>query len=467
VKTRTALVVPILLVALVRLGPAVRPVTAQSDWTIPGVRDIDNILTVRKQADVFNEHLAWRLDNLLPRLMRQEGLDMWLVVCFEYDEDPVYMTLVPRPQMSARRLSILLFHDAPDGFKKMTANWHGTSTAGPMYTSLFTQEYRAKFGANGQLAAVADYIRKAQPKKIGINTADHWDYFDDFSHGLGLSAFFKAKLEQTLDPADRARLVSAETLCVAWFETRGPLEMSLYRHLAGIGHDLIREFFSNRVIVPDVTTSADVEWWFRERIAKLGFEAWFQPSIDIRRSPEEAARHPKGDDVIRRGDLLHCDIGFRYLGLAIDMQHNAYVLRPGETDAPLGLKDLLRKGNRLQEILMGEMKEGRKGNEILVAALAKAKSEGIEGSIYSHPIGYYGHGSGTMFGMTEKQSFVPGTGERPLHLDTSFSIELSVTSAVAEWGNARVSMGLEDDALFTKAGARWMDGYPKTLYLIR
>ena len=465
--TRTARIMPVLFVALVLIGPAVRPAAAQLDWTISNVRDIDNILPVRKQADVFNEILAWRLDNLLPRLMRQEGLDMWLIACFEYDEDPVYMTLVPRPQMSARRLSILVFHDAADGFKKLTANWHGASSAGSMYTNLFTQEYRAKHGAQGQLVAVADYIRKAQPKKIGINTADHWDYFDDFSHGLGLSAYFKAKLEQALDPADRARLVSAESLCVAWFETRSPLEMSLYRHLAGIGHDLIREFFSNRVIVPDVTTAADVEWWIRERLARLGLDAWFQPSIDIRRSPDEAARRPKNDDVIRRGDLLHCDVGFRYLGLATDMQHNAYVLRPGETDAPAGLKDLLRKGNRLQEILMGEMKEGRKGNEILVAALAKAKSEGIEGSIYSHPIGYYGHGSGTMFGMTEKQSFVPGTGERPLHLDTSFSLELSVTAAIPEWGNARVSMGLEDDALFTKAGTRWMDGYPTALYLIR
>lgn len=448
-------------------GPAALPAGAQPGWAVSGVRDIDNILTVRKQTEVFNEILAWRLDNLLPRLMRQEGLDMWVVICFEYDEDPVYLTLVARPAMSARRLSILLFHDAPDGFKKLTANWHGTSTAGPMYTNLFTQEYRSKHGAQGQLVAVADYIRKAKPKKIGINTADHWDYFDDFSHGLGLSAYFKAKLEQALDPADRARLVSAESLAVAWFETRSPLEMSLYRHLAGIGHDLVREFFSNQVIVPDVTTATDVEWWIRERLARLGLDAWFQPSIDIRRSPDEAAKHPKGDDVIRRGDLLHSDIGFRYLGLATDMQHNAYVLRISETDAPAGLKDLLRKGNRVQQILMDEMKEGRTGNEILVAALAKAKSEGIETSIYSHPVGFYGHGSGTMFGMTEKQSFVPGTGERPLHLDTSFSIELSVTAAVPEWGNARVTMGLEDDALFTKAGARWMDGYPTTLHLIR
>jgi Xaa-Pro aminopeptidase len=439
---------------------------AQVDFPLGRGRDIDNILTQRRQADVYNEILAWRLDNILPQIMRREGIDLWLIICFEYDEDPVFMSLTTRPRMSARRLSILIFHDAPGGFKKLTASWHGASAAGPMYTNIFTPEYRQK-GANAQLTAVADYIKKADPKKIGLNYAEHWDYFDDFSHGLGLPAYYKVKLEQALDPKFKSRLVSAENICVGWYETRNPAELSLYRHLAGIGHDLIREFFSNAVITPDITTSSDVEWWFRERIARLGLEAWFQPSIDIRRSPEDAAAYPKGDDVIRRGDLLHCDVGFRYLELATDMQHNAYVLRPGETDAPQGLKELLKKGNRLQEILLGEMREGRKGNEILVAALAKAKAEGIEGSIYTHPIGFYGHGSGMMLGMTEKQSFVPGTGERPLYPNTVYSIELSASHFVPEWGNVRVSMGLEDEAIFTKDGARWADGYPTNIYLIK
>jgi len=439
---------------------------AQVDFPLGRGRDIDNILTQRRQADVYNEILAWRLDNILPQIMRREGIDLWLIICFEYDEDPVFMSLTTRPRMSARRLSILIFHDAPGGFKKLTASWHGASAAGPMYTNIFTPEYRQK-GANAQLTAVADYIKKADPKKIGLNYAEHWDYFDDFSHGLGLPAYYKVKLEQALDPKYKSRLVSAENICVGWYETRSPAELSLYRHLAGIGHDLIREFYSNAVITPDITTSSDVEWWFRERIARLGLEAWFQPSIDIRRSPEDAAAYPKGDDVIRRGDLLHCDVGFRYLELATDMQHNAYVLRPGETDAPQGLKDLLKKGNRLQEILLGEMREGRKGNEILVAALAKAKAEGIEGSIYTHPIGFYGHGSGMMLGMTEKQSFVPGTGERLLYPNTVYSIELSASHLVPEWGNVRVSMGLEDEAIFTKDGARWADGYPTKIYLIK
>jgi Xaa-Pro aminopeptidase len=374
------------------------------------------------------------------------------------------MSLVAQPMFSARRLSILLFHDSKDGFRKLTANWHGTSTSGPMYTNLFTD--RSK-GANHQFTVVADYVRKHDPKAIGINYAPHFDYHDEFAHGNGLSAFHKAKLEQALDKKYVDRLVSAEKVAIGWYETRSPRELSLYRHLAGIGHDLIAEFFSNRVITPDVTTADDVEWWIRQRITALGLDTWFHPSIDIRRSPADRTRYGERDTVIRRGDLLHCDVGVSYLGLNTDMQHNAYVLRLGETEAPAGLRELLRKGNRLQEIHLAEMREGRTGNDILRAILQRGRAEGLRPTVYTHPIGPYGHGSGTMIGMPDKQEFVPGTGEHPLHADTVYSIEFSVAADIPEWGGVEVTTGFEDEAVFTGGAARWVDGYPRAFYLIR
>jgi Xaa-Pro aminopeptidase len=445
------------------------PVEAASqsglNWEMSKARDIDRILPLRERARVYNEILEWRLDNILPAIMREQGIDMWLIINFEYNEDPVYMTLVPEPIMVARRLAILVFHDSKDGFKKLTANWHGSSSAGPMYTNIFTD--RSK-GANHQFTMLADYIRQHDPKKIAINYEPHYDYHDDFSHANGLSAFHKEKLERALDPKYIERLVSAKKICMRWYETRSPRELSVYRHLAGIGHDLISEFFSNKVIVPDVTTTDDVRWWIRQRINDIGLTTWFHPSISIRRSPADQEMYGKNDQVIRRGDLLHCDVGIVYLGLTTDMQHNAYVLRIGETDAPAGLKELLRKGNRLQEIHLEEMKAGRAGNEILKSILERGRAEGLNPTVYTHPIGPYGHGSGTMIGMPEKQEFVPGTGEHPLHPNTVYSIEFSVAGTVPEWGGVEVSMGLEDEAVFTaEGGARWLDGYPRTLYLIR
>jgi Xaa-Pro aminopeptidase len=433
-------------------------------WEMSRAGDIEGILPLRERARVYNEILEWRLDNILPAIMREEGIEMWVVINFEYDEDPVYMTLVPEPVMSARRLSILIFHDSEDGFKRLTANWHGAGSAGPMYESIFTD--RSK-GANHQFTVLADYIEEHDPENIAIDYAPHYEYVDEFSHANGLSAFHKDLLEQALAEEYVERLVPSEEIVMRWYETRSPRELSLYRHLAGIAHDLIGEFFSNQVIFPDVTTNEDVEWWIRQRINDLGLDTWFHPSIDIRRSPEDTERYGRGDNVIRRGDLLHCDVGISYLGLNTDMQHNAYVLRVGETQAPEGLRDLLRKGNRLQEIHLEESKVGRTGNEILASILERGGAEGLRPTVYSHPIGPYGHGSGTMIGMPEKQAFVPGTGEHPLHANTVYSMEFSVAADVPEWGGVEVSVGLEEQAVVTAQGARFLDGYPKSFYLIR
>mgnify|MGYP001819761988 CR=1 FL=1 len=433
-------------------------------WEMSRAGDIERILPLRERARVYNEILKWRLDNILPAILREEGIEMWIVINFEYDEDPIYMTLVPEPIMSARRLSILVFHDREDGFKKLTANWHGSGSAGQMYENIFTDRSR---GANHQFTKLAEYIEEHDPRNIAINYAPHYEYVDEFAHGNGLSAFHKDLLEQALRSEYLDRIVPGEKVSVRWYETRSPRELSLYRHLVGIGHDLIGEFFSNGVIIPDVTTSGDVEWWIRQRINDLGLDTWFHPSIDIRRSPEDTERYGRDDDVIRRGDLLHCDVGITYLGLNTDMQHNAYVLRVGETQAPAGLRDVLQKGNRLQEIHLEEMRAGRTGNEILNSILERGRAEGLRPRVYTHPIGPYGHGSGTMIGMPEKQEFVPGTGEHPLHVNTVYAMEFSVSGDVAEWGGVEVSMGLEEQAAFTAAGARFVDGYTRSLYLIR
>lgn len=432
-------------------------------WTMAAARDIDRILPLRDRAQLYNEILEERLDTILPAIMREEGIDLWVVINFEYDEDPVYMTLVPEPVMGARRLSILAFHDSDDGFRKLTANWHGSGSAGPMYENIFTD--RSK-GANHQFEVLADYIRENDPRVIALDYSPHFDYVDEFSHANGLSAFHKAMLERALDDKYKDRIVPADRLLMRWYETRSPRELSLYRHVAGIAHDLIGEFFSNAVITPDVTTADDVRWWIRQRINDLGLDTWFHPSIYIRRSPAARQRYGEDDRVIRRGDLLHCDVGITYLGLNTDMQHNAYVLRTGESDAPAGLKALLRKGNRLQEIHIEEMKPGRTGDEILGAILERGRAEALRPIVYTHPIGHYGHGSGTMIGMTEKQDAVPGTGAHPLHTNTVFSMEFSVAADVPEWDGAEVRTGFEEQIVVTPDGARFVDGYPRSLYLI-
>lgn len=427
------------------------------------VRDIDKtVLTEREQAELYNKNLVWKIDNVLPAIMRRENLEMWIVICFENSEDPVYRTLTTWPGDNARRLSILIFHNTPGGLKKLSATWHGAAASGFMYESIFTDR---KSGAEAQFKAVADYIRKADPANIGIDY--HNENIDDFSHVNGLSHFHYEKLYQALDPKYRQRLVPAKNVITGWYETRTPWELSFFRHMTGIGHDLIREFFSNAVITPDLTTTDDVSWWIAERIKKLKLDYWFLPDIEIKRSRANTEKYGNDDNVIRRGDLLHCDVGISYMGLTTDMQYGAYVLLPGETEAPAGLKALHEKGKRFQDLCLGEFSEGRTGNEILAKVLEKGKAEGLNPVMYSHPVNYFGHGSGMTVGVTENQVWLKGSGERKLYNNTTYALEFSVASEIPEWDNQLVSQGFEEDIVFTGGRASFVDGRQDKLFLIK
>ena len=429
--------------------------------TISFAQDYPPVLSMEERAELYNQNLEWKLDNVLPEIMRREGLDMWLVICFENDTDPVYRTLNTRPGDNARRLSILIFHDSDEGFKKLSATWHGSYASGYMYESIFTDR---SGGAQGQFETLADYIREADPENIGINYDNR--VIDDFTHANGLSHFHYEKLYDALDKKYRDRLVSAEDVVIGWFETRTPWEVSFYKTMCITAHELIKEFYSNEVIIPGVTNRNDLRWWIVERIKGMGLEWWFHPSIDIIRSPANKEKY--GDDnIIRRGDLLHCDVGIDYMGLTTDMQHLAYVCGLDEDDAPQGLKDVYSKGLRFQEITMNEMVQGRTGNEILVKSLEKGRAEGLNPIQYSHPVNYFGHGSGMTIGRTEEQEFLPGSGEHPLYNNTTYALEFSVGGTVPEWDNTEVRMGFEDNIIFIDGRAKLVDGYPQSLYLIK
>jgi len=432
-------------------------------FLLPSVfaQDFIPILSLEKRTELYNKNLEWKLDHVLPELMRRENLDMWVVINFEYDEDPVYKTLNTWPGDGARRLSILIFHNSKDGFKKLSATWHGSRADGSMYESIFKDRSN---GARGQFEAVADYIRREDPQRLGINYDDA--VIDDFSHANGLSHFHYEQLKKALDKTYQARLVSAKNVVIGWYETRTPWEISFYKTFCSLAHELIAEFFSNRIIIPDVTTATEVRWWICEWIREKKLDYWFFPSLDIIRSPENQSEFGK-DDVIRRGDLLHCDVGISYMGLTTDMQHLAYVCQLDEEDAPEGLQELYEKGLRFQEIVMEEMVAGRSGNEILKASLERGKNEGLNPVLYSHPVNYYGHGSGMTIGRTDNQEFLTGTGAHPLYPNTTYALEFSVSGKIQEWDNQLVRMGFEDNIIFDEGNARLIDGYPQQLYIIK
>lgn len=398
------------------------------------------VLDHRDRVEPVNAALKTRLDELLPGLMRETGIDMWLVINREYNEDPVYLTLVPEPVFAARRTTILVIHDPGQGepLERLTVSRY--PLAG-FYESAWDGG-----SEDQQWERLAEIVRERDPKRIGIDVSPEWAFADGLSHGL------HQKLVAALGEEMSARLVSAEDLVIRWLETRTAAELASYPHIVALARSVIGEAFSSKVITPGVTTTEDVAWFIRERYAELGLPIWFMPYVNVQREGVVFDRDDpffgKSDVVIMPGDVLHTDVGITYLRMNTDTQEMGYVLRPGETDVPAGLKRALAVGNRWQDLLTGEFRSGRAGNDILARALAASQKAGILGSIYTHPIGYYGHGPGPTIGMWDNQGPTPVEGDWKLHPNTAYAIEGNVKVPVPEWDGQLVQIKMEQTALF-------------------
>jgi len=418
------------------------------------------ILPHRERADAVNRMLRERLEDLLPKLMRECGLDMWLVINREYAEDPVYLTLVPEPVFAARRTTILVFFDrgAESGVERLTISRYALE-------GFYASAWEEGGSDDEQWARLAEVVAERDPARIGVDTSEHWAFAD------GLSAGLRERLERELGAEMAARLTSAQELCIRWLETRTALEMEVYPQLVQLARGVIAEAFSNAVVTPGVTTTGDLAWHLRQRFSDLGLPIWFQPYCNVQRRGElpadGAAFWGASDAVIARGDVVHTDVGIRYLRLCTDTQEMAYVLRAGESDAPEGLKRALAVGNRWQDLLTGSFVLGRTGNEILAAAREKAAAEGIACSVYTHPLGFHGHAAGPTIGMWDNQGPTPVRGDWPLHASTCYAIEGNVTVPVSEWGGQPVQIKLEQDAWFDGERVVYIGGRQTRWHLIR
>jgi Xaa-Pro aminopeptidase len=420
---------------------------------------LPEILPLSEQAELRDRWLENRLNTLIPGMMDEEQMDMWLIIASEYNEDPVIKTMLPATWMAARRTTILVF--AKNKTTNQIDRWAvARYDIGRFFKSAWDLDQEPD-----QFKRLAQIVAEYDPNKIGINTSL------DFSHANGLTYTEHTLLVEALPKKYQTRLVSAERLAVNWLQTRTPEEIAAYQIISRIAHHIIEEGLSEKVILPGHTTTSDLQWWYRERIQELGLQAWFHPSVDVQRADkvDERAQNfaRQADvDVIQPGDLVHMDFGITYLGLNTDTQRNAYILKPGETSPPDGLIEAFNKGNRLQDILTSNFQTGRTGNQILAMSLSQAKSEGLRPSIYTHPLGFHGHAAGPTIGMWDKQGGVPGDGDYILRPNTGYAIELNITASIPEWGNKDVRIMLEESAWFDGQNVRYMDGRRTSLILI-
>ena len=440
-----------LLAAAMALPAIASPVAATLSETETQAPSVPPLLSARDRAATENRLLAERLDTIIPAIMREQGIDLWLLVAREYFEEPVAASMLNAEALHARRRTILIFHDPGQGkpIERLTVSRYGL---GGLFAPAWDPDKQPD-----QWRAAADIIAARNPKKIAINTSD----LSQFADGMTVSQHdkFMAALPQPL----HQRLVSGEGLAVRWLETRTASEMALYPTVLRTAHAIIGEAFSRRVITPGVTTAEQVQWWYRDRLLQLGLDPWFHPSVGIQRQGVKGML--EGAEVIQPGDLLWTDFGITYLRLNTDTQHLAYVLKPGETEAPIGLRQGLANSNRVQDILRRSFKAGRSGNEVLRLARAEAIAAGLDPAIYSHPIGLHGHGAGPAIGFWDNQNG-DARGDGPINANTAWSIELTTYSAVPEWGGQRVDFRSEENAFFDGKALRFIDGRQTEITLL-
>jgi Xaa-Pro aminopeptidase len=432
-----------------------------SDWS-------QKVRSLREQAAVTDRWLRERLQNLMPAVMQEVGIDLWIVVAREYNEDPVLWSMLPATMMSARRRTILVFHapavrqpgsDPRVGFEALSIAGPGIGLDG-FYTPMWEKSRDAQ-AQEDQWTVLARVVRARDPQRIGINVAE------TFAFGDGLTHSEHEGLRVALGEGLWARTTSAERLAVGWLERRTQGEIDAAGGINQIAHGIIAEAFSSRVIHPGVTNAQDVAWWLRQRAQDLGLRCWFQPTVSIQRHGAQVGDIGATPDVvIRPGDLLHCDFGLHYLGLATDTQQNAYVLRLGESRPPAGLVTALERANRQQDLLAAAFVVGRSGNEVLHATLAAMAREGLVGRIYSHPIGFHGHGAGPLIGLYDQQTWVPGRGDLPIVDRTMISFEMFLEVEVAEWSGERVKLATEQIVAFVDGEIHFLGGRQRDWHLI-
>lgn len=409
------------------------------------------ILPMRDRAALIDRILSRRLETIIPRIMRETGITMWIVAAREYFEDPVIATMLDAESMHARRRTILVFHDPGEGqpVERLTVSRYGMG-------DLFHPSWDPAQQPD-QWQALAEIIADRDPSAIAINTSDRTAFGD----GMTYSQY--NALMAALPETYRQRVVSGETLSLRWLESRTDDELAIYPGIVRLAHALIGEAFSRKVITPGETTTNDVVWWYRQKLTELGLDTWFQPSVGIQRRGVKGML--EGEVVIEPGDLLWTDFGITYLRLNTDTQHLAYVLKPDETTAPNGLAKGLAASNRVQDILRASFETGLSGNEVLALARQQALAEGLNPSIYSHPLGFHGHGAGTAIGFWDNQEGDP-RGNYRIRPNTTWSIELTSLKAVPEWDNQIVDFRTEEDAFFDGSAVRFLDGRQTELTLI-
>jgi Xaa-Pro dipeptidase len=410
--------------------------------------------TWSQQIAIREQWLTKRHAALLD-MMRRHNINMWIVVNEEFHDDPLTQYIAPPRPYTGNR-DIFVFIDTGTALRKVAVTGYAEENV--------QRFFEAPDDPKPAEQVLSALYQQYHPEHIGLSIDAKRGVQRSLTHD---SYLFLAK---ALGPGAEAHFVPAADLIEEYSDTRLPDEFEPYKLLVELTDQLTRRAFSNEVVTPGKTTIGDVRRWLYDQMGANDVTTWFQPDLRLQRrgrvpstsrgflsvEPEET--------VIQPGDVLHLDFGITCMGLNTDWQKEAYVLRPGETDAPAGLKQALANTNTLQESLMTRSRPGKIAGVVYDEIMADMKQHGIEAKVYSHPIGEQGHGLGASLDYRASQQ--AATGGKQLRKGSYISIELNSATPVPEWNNQKVYVMEEDDAYLTDTGFQTFLPRQTSFYLI-
>lgn len=451
-RRRLSLVLSLVAASSGAQAPAVaarRPVIASAAQLLPWSEQI----TVREQWLVKRHAL------LLP-MMRRHDVGMWIVVNEEFHDDPLTQYVAPPRPYTGNRDVFVFVDGGAEGLKKYAL----TGYIEENLARFFEAPTAEPLPAAATLKALYD---KWQPKTIALGIGGSRGQ----TRSLGEASH--RFIAEAMGPEAVSRFVPAAPLIIEYLDTRLPEELEHYRTAVAVTEEIVRRALSAEVIIPGRTTVGDVRRALYDMLWAAGVRTWFQPDLRVQRATGENATSrgflavARESVVIQPGDLVHIDFGITYMGFDTDWQKMAYVLKPGETQAPAGLRAALRNTNTLQDALMlRHARPGLTGGAVFTATMAEMKERGIEAMIYSHPLGAQGHALGASIDFRSAQRANPSAQTLTLRPGSYMSIELNTATPVPEWGGKKVLVMMEDCAYLTEEGYRFFRPRQETFYLI-
>ena len=399
-----------------------------------------------------------KINTLLLPLMRKHAIDMWITMDREYNPDPFAAEI--GGQGGVRNAYI--FFDNGERLEKIFIFSHPPrqDLAPRLYDEMIHYGYRPE----GLRPHLADAVQKRNPRRIALNMSPTLPMAD------GLTVSLKRYLDDAIGPDLVAREVSAELLQRDFRATRIPEETQVYRQLVEWTAIWEEEGLSSAAITPSVTTPDDVHWWWREQAKAMGLDiASFLPGLRIMRDGQIIEANDP-DTPIEAGDCLSIDAGLSFIHFQTDMKRSAYVLRPGETEPPRGVKKALAAANDVTDRLIANMVPGRLGHEVWDITMAALNEDGYETNfamagptdpnlpevgIYCHSVGTSVHDIGARTSENNPHAF----GDRvryPLALDNWYSIEHHTSTPIAEWDFRTLRVNTEEDSILTERGIEFL-----------